>query len=400
MGEIEIPETGPFSEMERIDQLSIRLSNYDNQLDFLVNFYQFNTEFLTLERIKRILSLVKYIDWAHLNPDNQGSNTRAVMDITNQIKVGGDPISISLINKSLSSLSKTTGIILGYLKILSDFDREAYKLELRKAVISAMPPAEAAQIAQIKKKFASVLPRKVFYPELAEEVIREDFSKDGPALQEKVLKLLKITENKPKAAKAQVSFKITLIEGIQIIGSVGATLDEIGAKFDENETLLENRKKKFWEKFKQFMQQMMNKEPEPVIYDLEYTDGVQGTTVREKVNYRTFREEMNRKARSMTAVGARGSAAARLENMQEDQLITFLAKAVGDIQSLHRTLSALDDFFKTAVDHEDREKIRGIKPELAAIKNALVRANQKRYEYTARKEEEDQLKRLGISLES
>jgi delta 1-pyrroline-5-carboxylate dehydrogenase len=181
---------------------------------------------------------------------------------------------------------------------------------------------------------------------------------------------------------------------------VGVTLDEIGVKFDENETLLESRKKKFWEKFKRLIQQMMNKEPDPIIYDLEYGDGARGTTVREKVNYHTFREEINRKARSMTAVGARGSAAARLEGMQEDQLFAFLAKAIRDIQSLHRTLSALDDFFKTAVDHEDREKIRGIKPELAAIKNAIVRANQKRYEYTARKEEEEQMKRLGINLES
>ncbi|MDR3138837.1 MAG: hypothetical protein LBT95_04085 [Treponema sp.] len=400
VGEIEIPETGPFSEMERIEQLSIRLSNYDNQLDFLVNFYQFNTEFLTLERMKRILSLVKYIDWAHLNPDNQSPNTRAVVDITNQIKVGGDPLSSNLISKSLSSLSRTTGTISSYLKVLSDFNREVYKLELRTAVTGTMPPAEAAQIAHIKKKFAAALPGKAFYPDLVEEVIREDYSKEGPALQENILKLLQITENKPKTVKEQVSFKTTLIEGIHVIGSVGATLDEIGAKFDENEMLLENRKKRFWEKVKWLMQQVLNKEPEPIIYEVEYTDSTRGTTVREKVNFYNFREEITRKARGMTAVSVRGNALARLESMQDDQLVTFLAKSIRDIQSLHRTLSALDDFFKAAVDQEDREKVRGIKPELATIKNAIVKANQKRYDYTARKEEEEQLKRLGISSES
>jgi hypothetical protein len=49
------------------------------------------------------------------------------------------------------------------------------------------------------------------------------------------------------------------------------------------------------------------------------------------------------------------------------------------------------------VDKEDRDKIRGIKPELGTIKNAILRANSKRHEYSAQKEEEEQLKRLGVS---
>jgi hypothetical protein len=43
--------------------------------------------------------------------------------------------------------------------------------------------------------------------------------------------------------------------------------------------------------------------------------------------------------------------------------------------------------------------VKGIKPELATIKNAIVRANQDRYEYSAQKEEEEQMKRLGINQE-
>jgi hypothetical protein len=60
-------------------------------------------------------------------------------------------------------------------------------------------------------------------------------------------------------------------------------------------------------------------------------------------------------------------------------------------------LSALDEFFKSKVAAENRERIKGIKPELSALKNSYVKANQLRYEYSAQKEEEEQLKRLGVS---
>ena len=86
--------------------------------------------------------------------------------------------------------------------------------------------------------------------------------------------------------------------------------------------------------------------------------------------------------------------------MQEEQLAGFLDKNIRELQSLHKTLSALDDFFKAEVDREDREKIKGIKPELGGIKNAILRANSKRHEYSARKEEEEQLKRLGVRSET
>jgi hypothetical protein len=399
IGEIEVPETGPFIETERIDQLSIRLSNYDNQLDFLVNFYQFGVEFLNLDRIKRILGLVRYIDWIHLIPDAQSSNTKAVAEITNQSKIGIDPIALSVISGSLSNLSKSTPVIMGILKELTDYHREAYKLEVRTAITGGMTAAEA-NIAAIRKKFTAALPRKPFYQELVEEIIKEDYSPDGPALQQNILNSLKVAENKPKAAKAKASFKVTLLEGIQVAGSVSTTLNEIGLKLDENETLLANQKKSFWEKVKLLWQQMMNQEPEEVVYDVEFMDPTKGIPVKEKVNFHHFRREMDRKNRTLASLGFHGAAQAKLDAMSEDQLIVFLEKNIREVQSLHRTLTALDEFFKANVPREDRDKVKGIKPELAAIKNAIVRANQLRHEYSAQKEEEEQMRRLGISPEA
>jgi hypothetical protein len=83
--------------------------------------------------------------------------------------------------------------------------------------------------------------------------------------------------------------------------------------------------------------------------------------------------------------------------MTEEQITGYLDKNIKEVQALHRTLSALDDYFKANVVSEDRGKIKGIKPELSALKNTLVKANQLRYDYSAQKEEEEQMKRLGVT---
>jgi len=399
IGEIEVPSSASFSDAEKLDQLTRRLANFDNQLDFLVNFYQFSAEFLTMDRIKRILGLVKYIDWVHLTPDSQSPVTKAVAVMTNQIKTGSDPLTMSVITESLSNLNKSVSPVMGYLKLLADYQREAYKLELRD-VTSGMSQAEVANLPQFKKKFVQAKPGFPFYPDLVEEVIREDFSDAGPALREAVLKKLQPVEAKPKVVKAPVSFKNILLEGIQGLGGTAPTFSEILAKLDENQIILQNQKQSFFEKFKRLMQQVFNKEPEPVIYDVEYIDPVKGIPVREKIDFYSFRSDLDRKIRTLSPMAARGSAASKLETIHEEQLAGFLERNIREVQSLHKTLGALDDYFKAAVDKADREKIRGVKPELGTIKNAIVRANSKRHEYSAQKEEEEQLRRLGVNPES
>jgi hypothetical protein len=397
IGEIQIPETDGFTEAERVEKLSIRLANYDNQLDFLVNFYQFSVDFLGLDRIKKVLALVKYIDWLHLNPDNSSVNTRAVSDIISQFKPGGDPMAMSTINESLGDFNRTVPSILAILKEISDFHREDYKLTLRQQVTADMPLDHAGIMPQIKKKFISAMPGKPFYPDLVEELIKEDASREGPGLREKVLKSLQTPDSKPKADKPPVSFKTILIEGILVISSVGATFMEIIPKLDENENLLENRRKNLWEKIRQVIKQMLKKEQDPIIYELEYVDSVKGGTVKEKINFTNFRGELDRKARNLA--GMNRSGIAKLEALEDEQLIILLEKNIREVQPLHKTLTALDGYFKLTVDKEDRDKVKGIKPELATMKNAIIKANQKRHEYSAQKEEEEQFKRLGISTD-
>jgi hypothetical protein len=280
------------------------------------------------------------------------------------------------------------------LKDLTSYHRESYKLNVRNAITGSMSAADANAV-NIKKKFASSLPGIPFYTEIIEELLREDFSKDGPALREAVLKSLQVAEEKPKNVKPAINFKATLLEGIQVIGGVGAILGEVGPKLDENAAILADQKNGFWDKLRKILKQIMKSEAEEVIYDLQYLDPTRGMAVKEKLNFSQFREDMDKKMRILGNLTS-GAAAAKLSSMAEEQIIPYLERNIRDVQILHRTLNGLDDFFKSQTPQGD-QKIRGIKPELASVKNCIVRANQLRHEYSAQKEEEEQLKRLGVN---
>ena len=96
-------------------------------------------------------------------------------------------------------------------------------------------------------------------------------------------------------------------------------------------------------------------------------------------------------------MNANGPVMAKLKNMNEEQCTAYLERTIRDVQNYHRILTSLDDYFKSNISQSERARIKGIKPELASVKNCIVKANQLRAEYTAAKEEEEQMKRLGIN---
>jgi hypothetical protein len=396
IGELEVPETGAFNDAKSTEQLSLRLSNFDSQLDFLVNFFQFSVDFINLDRIKRILGLVRYIDWNSLIPDSPNPNTRAVAEITIQSKAGLDSIALSVIGEALVKLPKSTAAVAGILKSLTAYHKEAYKLKVRNTVTQNMSAAEANP-ANIKKKIAAAMPGTPFYQELIEEIIKEDYSNEGAELRQNILNSLKVAEDKPKAAKKKVSYKSFLIDGMRAIGASASVLNEIIVKIDENENTLANQKRSLWEKLKIALRQMMNSEGEERIIDLEYMDPVKAVPVKLRINYYQFHADLERKIRVLVSINSQGAASSRLDSMSEEQLVTLLEKTIREIQQLHRTLAALDEYYKAEAPKDLRARIKGIRPELAAVKNSFVKANQMWHEYSAQKEEEEQMKRLGIT---
>ena len=395
ISELEVPETGALHEAKRLEQISIRLANYDSQLDFLVNFYQFAVDFLTLERIRKIVGLVRYIDWVNLTPDSKSPNTAVVAELSNNAKTGGDSITLSIIGESITKLPKCASVIMGILRDLTAYHKETYKLNVRNA-LAELQPAEA-NTATIKKKMNAAMPGTPFYQEFIEEFIKEDFSKDGPAMKEAILASLKVAEEKQKAAKPKVSYKDILLSGIQAIGASAVGLNEIAQKIDENQIVLEHLKKGFWEKLRQVIRSMMKAAPEEVVYELQFIDQTTGAEVCEHLNFFQFRADFSKRIKIFGRMIGQGPLIIKLKGMTEEQIFGYLERAAKELQTLHRTLTALDEYFKSCVPREERDHIKGIKPELASIKNCYVKANQIRHEYSAQKEEEEQMRKLGIN---
>jgi hypothetical protein len=392
--EIEVPNTAEFKDEEKLDELTKRLSAYDNQLDFLMNTFQVTPDNLTLDRIRKISGLLKFIDWTHLSTDAGDLITLSVAKMTGTIMSGNDPMTLKITTESTTNLNKFHNTIMAALKHVTDYQREAYKLDLRD-VTDQMAANEASDVNLIKKKFLQAKPGAHFYPDLAEEAIREDHAKEGPDLRNKVLKKLEVAEAKPQEAP-KASAKTTLIEGLNICGNMAKTFSHIAGVMDGNRTILDNRKKSFIETLKE----LFSKGGDNVIYEVKYTDPVRKVPVFERVNFSSFRADLDKLIHRLTPLVAHGSAASKLEAMTDEQLLGVLERDMREIQALHKILTALDEFFKTEVPAEDREKIRGIKPELATIKDSIVKANSKRHDYSAQKEEEEQLKHMGAAPKS
>lgn len=404
MGDIQIPQEGPFSESEKIEQMSIRLSNYEGQLDFLVNFYQFGVDFLTMERLKRILALTKYFAWTQFSANSQYINTRTLVEILGLAKSSNDSLTTGLIADAIQHLERSSKAIFKYLKDVSDYHRENYKLEMRLRFLDALKFDPATVISrkddtmrQIKRKFAECMSDRPFYPELVEEVLKEDYSGEGETLRVDLLKRLAVEEEKPKEEQNEISFKAILMDGLRSLAMLNFTLDDAQRKLDENSALLESAKNSFWDKIKRLIRQMLNREAEELFYEVEYTDTVTGVSKVEKLNFSGFHAEVERKSRFLAAISNKTTnAAKRLEAATEEQVLSVLSKNIEEMQSIHKSMSALDIFFKSETPRSERERMRGIKPELSAVKNGIVKANQKRHEYIAQKEEVEQMKRLGI----
>jgi hypothetical protein len=398
IAEIKVPD--PIgADGNKLEQLTVNLSAYDNQLDFLANFAQLDTDFLTLDTIKRISALVKYIEWTKFTLDTPSTTTKALVDLTVTIKTSGDPMGSRIVTDSAGAMDKASVTVMGCLKVMAGFNREFYKLELRQNITGSLKPGEMT-VEQIRKKFPSAMPKKPFYPDLVDEVLKEDAAPGGEKLREEILKKFAVPDNKPKAEQTIESFKPTLLEGFVIISSAAVSMAEMAPKLDENNSVLQNRKQSFLAQIKAAIRQMMHKEPDPVIYDVEYIDTAKGAPVKEKVNFNVFRADVEKKIRTYGSLSTRGVPAARLASMEEKQLLPLLERAVRDAQAVHKTLTGLDEYFKAAAPKEVRDKIKGIKPELATMKNAIIKANQRRHEYSAQLEESEQFKKLGVQAQA
>ena len=101
----------------------------------------------------------------------------------------------------------------------------------------------------------------------------------------------------------------------------------------------------------------------------------------ETVDFAKLAAEVEKKTGILAALSAgSGPAIHKLEATSEVSLAGFVDKQLNELLLIHRRLTSLNTLFQ-ARGMEEKKNTRGIKIELLTIKNALVKANQRRHEF-------------------
>ncbi|HOX13842.1 MAG TPA: hypothetical protein P5117_01455 [Spirochaetia bacterium] len=409
ISEVQTPPESPFAESEKNEQISVRLSQFDSYLDFLNGYYQFSVDFLTMGRVKRLINFTKYFNFLQFSETSNQLNTRCFAEVVGLVRKGTDPLSTGILGEGLLSLEKTSREIFQILKSLTLYHKERYKLDIRQLALAGLTLDRERVITHrdealrsIKRKFSETMGDRPFYPELVEEVLAEDYSSDGPNLRDDILAQLQVKEEK-KADSAQArNFKAIVLDGARVLAGAGYQLEEAIRKLRENSILLENQNRTFLGQMRKMIRRLFNPAEDNVVYQVEYSDPITAEHRREEIDFTRLSEEIARRARVLASMMARNSQSwQRLASAPEEQAYSFLVKGLEDLQRYYRRLSALDEHFKNEItDPEAKPRIRGIKVELATLKTSIIKANQKKHEYVAQKEEIEQMRRLGIRAET
>jgi hypothetical protein len=405
VSDVQTPPETPFAESEKLDQMCIRLSQFESYLDFLNNYYEFSVDFLSMGRIKRLISLTKYFAFTNFTDNSPHMNTRYFAEIVSQVRKGTDPLSTGIVNEGITQLDKTSRKVFQILKGLALLHKERYKLQVRRQAIIPLKLERDFVVThgedatrKIRQKLGESGTDSQFYPDLVGEALKEDYSTEGESLRDEILKNLVIAEQKNENKAADRSFKVSLLDGIRTLIGVGFQLEDAIRKLQENQALIDSMDKSFLTKVKRALREMFGKAGEHVVHDVEYLDPVSSERKHESIDFTEFCTSGMKRAQGLVAMVSRNSVSyKRLENSTEEATFKFLSRLIEELQSLHRKLAALNEFFlDTVQDPEFKGKIKNVNIELGSVKNAIIKANQKRHEYMSQKDEQEQLKRLGV----
>ena len=403
ISEITTPSTDPYLESEKAEKMSIRLSQFDSILEFLTNYYQFSADFLTLKRLKGITALLNYFHWNKLSVSSTSLNTRVLADLIQRVRHGADPLSANIVGDGCNQLSRLTGEIFAILKEVTGFSRQLYKQKIRQRILNKLsipnPSSSEAMekaYAQIKRAFPAEMPQTPFFPELVNELTAEEFSPQAEKNKKELIAKLSVQEKKQEK-KQDVSYKPILLEAVRMLAGVSIHLEMAIFKLNESQAIIDHRHLTLGERFRRWLLNVVHKKGESHIYMVDFVDEKTATTRRVRIDYDAFVENVQKKARFLGVLSSKVSSAyMRLEGSDEEKIYDYLASVVEELQKFLTTLPALDAYFKSEVPGEMRSRVRGIKLEISAIKNVVIRANLKRHEYVARKEESEQLRKLGM----
>ena len=386
ISDIQAPDDGPYAENERSMVMGSRFSDYESMLDFICTYVKFSVETISIPKIKKLTEVNNAFQWNNMTQNNSRINTRGLATLISEAKKNVPQITLSLINDSITKSSDALGEINKLLKDLTDFQKESYKLEIRMNIFNhpsldnekAMT-SEENEIAEIKRIFPQVMGKSPYYSDLILEIIAEDQGKNKEVAQKAVISRLQVKQTATVQQKANA---------------------EVAEKLENNKNVISGKKKTFGEKIKDLIRQILGKPDPAIVYNFIIVDQKKETKTLKAVDINVFISNIEKKANFFGILINKSSPEfKKLSSYQEHDILDYLNKQVTENQEILTLLDAADEYFKNNVVSMDRSKIKGLKMDLVTIKNIMVKTIQKRGEYLSYIEEQEQMRKLGISNE-
>lgn len=406
ISEITPPSDEPFLESERDAQMSIRLSQYDNQLDFLVNYFPFDLASMGMQQIRSVVSLIKYIRWHQLTETSTHLMTRTLAEYISRLIHDQDPLSSGIVKDSQEQLVLRSRALLEILKEIAGYRRETAKQSIRTEILPQcrFDPAHVmddrdAILRQLRRVAAQQSPGTPFSSDLAWEVVEETYSPERDRLRTELLQRIRVAPRAKTPRRTERDDSRTmLLETVRNLATVGGTLSTLIDRTEENTELIKQRKLTLLERFRRWVDQVSNRQPDRPIMHIEMMDENSSTVQSEDLDFGRFSDTVRKRARLYSLLLNRVSTPARrIQEADEEQLFSFLQKQIEELFGFYRRLAAIDTYIRSEVAREQRSRLRGVNVELAALKEHLLRVNKRRHAYVDKKEEREQLRRLGVT---
>ena len=397
-----LPPNTPFSETERRGQISHRMAGFHTQLEYVNSFYQYSVEYLDLSRIRKLVGLLKYINWTNFSETAGDYTTKTIADLVARIRGGTDQMSAGIVADAVSQTERRVRSAISALSELAEYHKQNYKRELRIQVLHQLTltdPAGAGRESsreQIRRAFASTMASVSYFPELVDEVIDEDFAANGPELQQASLDKLKVRVRRQKRQK-QDDPKQLLLDAIRMLIGCGHSMEIATRAVVEAGRLTSSKRRGLGQRIRAWFEKAVVRRTPVKRYEIDFTDPSAGSRHREVVVFEPFIQATSQKIKLFTALtNPKGTNFQKLRQAGEEKVFEFLNKNLSEVDVIHRRLSGLNELFSASLAKAGKSAPRGIKLEMDAVKNALIRANKKKHEYMARKEEKSQARKLGL----
>ena len=406
---IQVPSSDPFSETDALHEISLRFSQYVSQWEFLVNIFHVSLPNLSLNKVRRLMELLDWIRWSDFSANSSFQVTRAVAQIVGKTTAMNDPMAGKIMTSSAAHLRELTSLIKADLKTITVFLRERYKWRVRDELTKNMniDPELYRRNPQsvmnnVKFEFSHNLKQLGWYKDLIHELLEEDYGETSQKSREAVLERLQVSRIETKKKKRHgPDDKTSLLGVMDRLARTGEPIRSTLVKLNGNSRIFQERKKSIGERLSEILSNLFSKGNDGIRYEIPIKDSVTGSVKIEAIDFSKFSSAAMKKARILQELQDSHSVAYKnARNAEAAQLLSFIQKNVQETKNLHKRLTGLDEFFRSdAVPDDIRDSMKPSTLSLKNLKASIGETMKAMNEFKVRKEEEAQLRKLGIEDE-